>query len=200
MHCSTSSIHPQTINGNMEGVSLYLFHPKPNTLHHFDCSSPLPDKLPRYIWLFAWLAVIKHLSADSSPKQGEEPSACTVMIRNWFGAAKDTNIFIAIYSLLSAAEFLKAATVRTCGRAKMFRNCARFGFLNQKIHNSLHFHLFWVISLLFYGFYARILTQNFPTKLLGAQNNLLLESLVSSYIICEKGSMLPLKRALDEDW
>ena len=31
-------------------------------------------------------------------------------------------------NMYNMSEFLKAATVRPCGRAKMFRNCARFGF------------------------------------------------------------------------
>ena len=50
------------------------------------------------------------------------------------------------------AEFLKAATVRPCGRAKMFRNCARFEFLNPQMHNSPHVRLFWVISLKHFRF------------------------------------------------
>ena len=29
-------------------------------------------------------------------------------------------------------------------RAKHFRDCARFGFLNAKMHNLPLFHLFWV--------------------------------------------------------
>ena len=50
-------------------------------------------------------------------------------------------------------EFLKAATVRPCCRAKMFRNCAKLGFLNPKMHNLPHFHLFGVISLIFKSFF-----------------------------------------------
>ena len=41
----------------------------------------------------------------------------------------------------STSEFLKAATVRPHGHAKVFKDCARFGFLNAKMHE---FHLFWV--------------------------------------------------------
>ena len=51
------------------------------------------------------------------------------------------------------SEFLKAATVRLCGCAKMFRNWEKLGFLNPKMHISPHFHLFWVISLFFKGFF-----------------------------------------------
>ena len=32
-------------------------------------------------------------------------------------------------------EFLKGATVRRHGRAKLFRDCARFWFLNSKMYN-----------------------------------------------------------------
>ena len=42
------------------------------------------------------------------------------------------------------AELLIAATMRPHGRAKVFRDCARFGFLNAKMHNLPLFHLFWV--------------------------------------------------------
>ena len=42
------------------------------------------------------------------------------------------------------SELLKAATMRPHGRAKVFRDCARFGFLNAKMHNLPLFHLFWV--------------------------------------------------------
>ena len=34
--------------------------------------------------------------------------------------------------------------MRPHGRAKVFRDCARFGFLNAKMHNLPLFHLFWV--------------------------------------------------------
>ena len=34
--------------------------------------------------------------------------------------------------------------MRPHGRAKVFRDCARFGFLNAKLHNLPLFHLFWV--------------------------------------------------------
>ena len=40
------------------------------------------------------------------------------------------------------AEFLKAATMRPYGRAKFFRDCARFCFLNKKMHNLPLFYLF----------------------------------------------------------
>ena len=33
------------------------------------------------------------------------------------------------------AEFLKGVTVRLHGRAKIFRDCARFGFANANMHN-----------------------------------------------------------------
>ena len=42
-------------------------------------------------------------------------------------------------------EFLKDATMRPHGRAKFFRDRARFGFLNAKMHNLPLFYLFWVI-------------------------------------------------------
>ena len=41
-------------------------------------------------------------------------------------------------------ELLKAVTMRPHGRAKVFRDCARFGFLNAKMNNLPLFHLFWV--------------------------------------------------------
>ena len=50
------------------------------------------------------------------------------------------------------SEFLKAATMQPCGCAKKFRYCARFRFLNPKIHNSSHFHLFWVRYCARFGF------------------------------------------------
>jgi hypothetical protein len=42
-------------------------------------------------------------------------------------------------------EFLKGATVRPYGRAEFFRDCARFGFLDAKMHNLPLFYLFGVI-------------------------------------------------------
>ena len=39
-------------------------------------------------------------------------------------------------------EFLKAATMRPYGRAKFVRDCAKFGFLNEKMHNLPLFYLF----------------------------------------------------------
>ena len=41
-------------------------------------------------------------------------------------------------------ELLKAATMRLHGHAKVFRDCAIFGFLNAKMLNLPLFHLFWV--------------------------------------------------------
>ena len=42
------------------------------------------------------------------------------------------------------SELLKAATMRPHSRAKVFRDCARLGFWNAKMHNFPLFHLFWV--------------------------------------------------------
>ena len=64
-------------------------------------------------------------------------------------------------------EFLKAATMRPCGRAKIFRYCARFGFLNPILHNSPHFHHFWVISLIFLGFLCPFTCAKFSNKKFG---------------------------------
>ena len=44
--------------------------------------------------------------------------------------------------MATGPEFLKAATMRPYGRAKFFRDCARFGFLNKKMHNLPLFYLF----------------------------------------------------------
>ena len=54
-------------------------------------------------------------------------------------------LLLAITHLIEQlAELLKAATMRPHGRAKVFRDCARFGFLNAKMANLPLFHLFWV--------------------------------------------------------
>ena len=63
------------------------------------------------------------------------------------------------------SEFLKGATVRPYGRAKFFRDCARFGFLNAKMHNLPLFYLFWVIFqkiclFLAYFVYAKLSDRN----------------------------------------
>ena len=47
--------------------------------------------------------------------------------------------------MVGTAEFLKDATVRPHGHAKFFRDRARFGFLNSKMHNLPLFYLFSVI-------------------------------------------------------
>ena len=56
-------------------------------------------------------------------------------------------------------ELLKAATMRPHGRAKVFRDCARFGFLNAKMHNLPLFHLFLgqfsIFMLVFWPFSLR---------------------------------------------
>ena len=62
-------------------------------------------------------------------------------------------------------EFLKGATVQPYGRAKFFRDCARFGFLNAKMHNRPLFNLFWVIfqkNLFVFGPFvcAKLLNRN----------------------------------------
>ena len=48
------------------------------------------------------------------------------------------------------AGFLKHETLRPYGRAKIFRDCARFGFLNAKMHNLPLFYLFKVIFFLIF--------------------------------------------------
>ena len=48
-------------------------------------------------------------------------------------------------SSLQYTQFLKGATVRPYGRAIFFRDCARVGFMNAKIHILLLFYLVWVI-------------------------------------------------------
>ena len=75
------------------------------------------------------------------------------------------------------AEFLKDATMRPYGRAKNFRDCARFWLLNAKKHNLPLFYLFWVIFQFFCWFLPILFAQNFRTEILVAQKKLLLESL-----------------------
>ena len=48
------------------------------------------------------------------------------------------------------AEFPKVASLRPQGRAKNFKDYARFGLLKAKMHNSPLFYLFWVIFLNFF--------------------------------------------------
>ena len=58
------------------------------------------------------------------------------------------------------SEFLKGATVRPYGRAIFFRDCAKFVFLNAKLHN---------LSLCLGVFCLILFAQNFPTNILVAQ-------------------------------
>ena len=53
------------------------------------------------------------------------------------------------------AEFLKGATVRPYSRAKLFRDCARFWFLNARMHNLPLFYLFGSFFIFFCPFCLR---------------------------------------------
>ena len=65
----------------------------------------------------------------------------------------------------SVAELLKAATMQAHGRAKVFRDCTRFGFLNAKMHNLPLFHLFWVsFKFLCWLFWPFSLRKTFERK------------------------------------
>ena len=63
------------------------------------------------------------------------------------------------------------------GRATFFRDCARFGIFNAKMHNLLLFYLFGVIFHFFWLFFAYFVCKNFQTEVLVAHKKLLLESL-----------------------
>ena len=74
-------------------------------------------------------------------------------------------------------EFLKSGTVQLYSRAKIFRDCARFGFVNTKMQNLHMFYLFWVAFFQFFGWYlAYLVLQNLLTEILVAQK-ILLENL-----------------------
>ena len=76
-------------------------------------------------------------------------------------------------------DCLKGGTVRPYGRAHFFTDCARFGFLNTKCTIYKKNYLFWVL-LYFFLFWTILFAQNFLAKILAAQKNLLLESLVTT--------------------
>ena len=59
---------------------------------------------------------------------------------------------------------------KTAFGSEFFKNCARFGFWNAKIHNLSPFYIFGYDFFTFLGVFCPILfVQNFPTKILDAQ-------------------------------
>ena len=67
--------------------------------------------------------------------------------------------------------------MRLYGRATFFRDCARFGLFNAKMHTLPLFYLFGVIFDFFGCFLPILLAKNFQTEVLVAHKKLLLESL-----------------------
>ena len=77
--------------------------------------------------------------------------------------------------MMSGAEFLKGATMRPYGRAKFFRDFARFGFLNAKMHNLPLFYLFGSFINIFF---AHFVCAKLSNRYIGCGKKMLLESLV----------------------
>ena len=62
--------------------------------------------------------------------------------------------------------------MRLHGCAKFFRDSARFGFLNAKMHNLPLFYLFWVIFEKNVCFWPILFAQNFQTEILVTQKKI----------------------------
>ena len=72
-----------------------------------------------------------------------------------------------VQPLVLLQEFLKDATMRPHGRAKFFRDRARFGFLNSKMLNLPLFYLFWVIFLKICLFLAHFVCAKLSNRNIG---------------------------------
>ena len=72
---------------------------------------------------------------------------------------------------MGTGEVLKSETMQPYGRAKFFRDCARFGFLNGKMHKLPLFYLFWVIFNFVVGFWPILFAQNFQQEILAVQKS-----------------------------
>ena len=86
-------------------------------------------------------------------------------------------------------EFLKGATMRPHGRAKFFRDRARFGFLNAKMHNLPLFYLFWVIFWKICLFLAHFVCAKLSDRNIGRAKKITFrKSGHMSYVTCHMSS------------
>ena len=81
-------------------------------------------------------------------------------------------------------EFLNVTVARSCDRAKFSWPCAKSWDLYGKTQNVMHFNPFYIFFFLIHTYYVifglvfgLFLAQNFKTKVLTAQKNLLLKCL-----------------------
>ena len=105
------------------------------------------------------------------------------------GASGFVRKFMINCPTMQKAEFLKGATVQPQGRTIFFKDCARFLFLNAKMHNLSRFFLpFFGPFRIFFMFWTILFAQNFRLETLGAQKKNYFRK--SGKQICQKLQMI----------